>query len=422
MTKTPLVLRRSARFVLFCCSLVALLLLYSCAERRELSLEEQPASLFQPEAGQESDAAPLDASEAAVLLCPSSECVPPYATCAATGSSLGVPPVACQVDLRTDPKHCGACDNACPELNGVLRAVTSCVAGACRAACISPTVADCNGIIDDGCETDLLADPTSCGACGKACAPGVKCRDGVCGCPAGLIDCGGDCIDPKTDDKNCGVCNSKCAGADGGAPPPPPPHMYYGCSDAKCPRLKCLSPWADCNNDLADGCEVNVERAIPAPPVNPFPAEGNYDPTNCGACGRACGPSQLCIRPLLSPLTCICGAGTTICAQGGLYSCPDLETDPVNCGSCGFQCPGRTRDAVYSESGKHGEFECVRARCEFTCLEPWSDCNNDDADGCEANLQFDPNNCGGCGMKCIPGQLCIEGKCAVRECDGGVPR
>lgn len=214
-------LRRIARIALVSCPLVALLLVFSCAERRELSLEE-PASLFQPEAGQQDGSSPPDANEAAVLLCPSSECVPPYATCGATASSLGVPPIACQIDLRTDPKHCGAC--------------------------------------------------------------------------------------------------------------------------------------------------------------------------------------------------------TTICAQGGLYSCPDLETDPLNCGSCGFLCPGRARATEYVESGKHGQFECARARCEFQCRAPWSDCNNDDADGCEANLQFDPNNCGACGSKCIPGQLCIEGKCAVRECEGGMPR
>src|SRR5208282_236086 len=42
------------------------------------------------------------------------------------------------------------------------------------------------------------------------------CVDGLCGepssCPDGTIACGQTCIDPLTDDANCGSCGNKCSG------------------------------------------------------------------------------------------------------------------------------------------------------------------------------------------------------------------
>src|SRR5262245_39532024 len=65
---------------------------------------------------------------------------------------------------------------------------------------------------------DVLANPTNCGACGKACSADQICDQGACkakaqGCSAGLLACGGGCIDPLTSANHCGGCDHPC-GAD----------------------------------------------------------------------------------------------------------------------------------------------------------------------------------------------------------------
>ncbi|MFL5420377.1 MAG: hypothetical protein ACJ79Y_06370, partial [Myxococcales bacterium] len=60
------------------------------------------------------------------------------------------------------------------------------------------------------------------------------------------------------------------------------------------------------------------------------------DNANCGSCGHACGPGEVCSNgtcatTCIDPLTA-CGAGTTV-------ACKDLRDDPSNCGTCGNVCP-----------------------------------------------------------------------------------
>jgi hypothetical protein len=55
------------------------------------------------------------------------------------------------------------------------------------------------------------------------------------------------------------------------------------------------------------------------------------DPANCGACGNACTPGEVCSA---SACTSGCGVGLSNC--GG--SCVDLKTDPANCGACATPC------------------------------------------------------------------------------------
>ena len=41
--------------------------------------------------------------------------------------------------------------------------------------------------------------------------PGTEiCVDGVCGCRAGLVDCGGECVDIRIDAEHCGSCSNDC--------------------------------------------------------------------------------------------------------------------------------------------------------------------------------------------------------------------
>src|SRR5690606_26750331 len=79
---------------------------------------------------------------------------------------------------------------------------------------------DCNGVTDDGFDTNT--DPDNCGMCGTVCtmtagAASVECSGGACavsGCNANLQDCDGDyangCEADLTTVDHCGACNNAC--------------------------------------------------------------------------------------------------------------------------------------------------------------------------------------------------------------------
>ena len=126
------------------------------------------------------------------------------------------------VDLAINPIHCGACGNVCPigfAADGV------CVAGECQTYC-QDLQGDCNGDLammdGDGCETRLEMDVDNCGACRRECvfdnATG-SCTAGDCviaTCDAGFDDCDTDgtngCeAEIAADSTNCGACGTVCA-------------------------------------------------------------------------------------------------------------------------------------------------------------------------------------------------------------------
>lgn len=341
-----------------------------------------------------------DASET-LSVCASSECPDPYTTCPTTSGLL--PRYKCSTNLRNDRENCGRCGNSC-SVQAPSSVRLECIEGECKALCPMGRV-DCNGVIDDGCEADPLTDEKNCGACGRACADGVSCIDGTCGCPTGKVECGGKCVDLTTDDANCGACGFACASNQPDAKAPPT-NMYYGCGSGTCNTLKCAPSamgWADCNGDLADGCEL---------PLGAKDSAGYNDPNNCGGCGVVCKPNQKCFATLSTTTKCQCDSGQTVCGPG---ACADLQSDPNNCGSCGYMCGGLPGSA----QGLHTT--CERGRCGFACDDGKSDCNGMIDDGCEADVLRDPRNCGGCGITCdiASGQPCVNGMCVTEPCDAG---
>lgn len=344
---------------------------------------------------------------ATVPMCISTDCPWPWMTC--VGSDGTLPTYACTTDLSADLLNCGGCGVECATPNPSFNLTAACVDAKCKYECAAGAF-DCNGIPDDGCEAQPTTDPLNCGTCGNKCADGVRCINGICGCPLGFTDCNGNCIDLSSNDYNCGACNFSCQDQppqplpDGGAIPP---HMYLGCMEGKCQDLRCSrdqnSKWEDCNDSkVPDGCEVDLLSG---------------DTANCGKCGNACAPGKLCFSTPSTGMACQCQDGLTYCGSPFGWpppSCVDTESDPSNCGGCGYRCP----------TAPGANAICTHGRCGFECPEGRADCNGDSTDGCEVDLKADPRHCGGCGTSCDvgKGQPCADGKCATQECDAGVPR
>jgi len=386
-------LSRSLLLVIPCCALFAAL--SSCAEPRIIGTAVAPedGGTFSPLAP--IDASASDAEAELIAYCPSNKCPPGWTTCPNSR-------FPCDVNLLADPTNCGACGMACPAPTGFES--FACVEGSCALQCSAALGAlDCDGLVDDGCETDYRSN-LHCGACGNECPAGTKCvwQDDAltqvgCGCPAGKIDCG-SCVDPTANDVSCGACGNACDPTGGGAPEYP--NMYYGCLDGTCGQLKCDGYFLNCDSKIENGCET--------------PAVTDE---NCGGCGNACPAGQHCFLNLENVPECMCNGDLTFCrydthdgyAKG---ACTDVSSDVGNCGQCGVNCmaaglpPGARRS-------------CDFGACVMRCLDGHADCNGNEADGCEIDTRSDPRNCGGCGMVCdaVAGQACVAGKCVVEPCD-----
>ena len=112
------------------------------------------------------------------------------------------------VNLQTNARHCGACDNVC-ESNQV------CEAGECVAKCDDTGLVQCGNFC-----VDTQSDPRFCGSCDTTCENSQVCMEGVCtevvttclGNPEIYGACNGVCVNLKTDNNNCGSCGTKCTG------------------------------------------------------------------------------------------------------------------------------------------------------------------------------------------------------------------
>lgn len=179
----------------------------------------------------------------------SSSCAPGYAHCSQNQAD------GCEIDTTFDVNNCGACGKQC---TAPANATTACDAAKCSFRC-KPGYADCNGDPKDGCEVAVLGDTNNCGHCGNVCpvrpqAQSATCADGLCGnsCNNGWGDCDGNVNNGcesnlQIDLNNCGGCGMPCVD----------PHGKSTCSQAVCSRI-CDKGYTLCNGAGPKGTDKCV--------------------------------------------------------------------------------------------------------------------------------------------------------------------
>jgi hypothetical protein len=135
----------------------------------------------------------------------------------------------------------------------------------------------------------------------------------------------------------------------------------------------------------------------------------NYqqDPKNCGSCGKVCSLANAAVGCASGGCTVAsCTTGYGDCNKTAADGCEvNLNTDAKNCGTCGAPC-----------SLANAASTCSGGSCALgACTTGFANCDGKPANGCEANLSTDGNNCGTCGTVCGAGSSCQGGTC---KCTG----
>jgi hypothetical protein len=153
----------------------------------------------------------------------------------------------------------------------------------------------------------------------------------------------------------------------------------------------CDASHAECDGDPASVCETDVANSI----------------QHCGDCTTVCqtGPHGTAVcQQLKCELTC--ESGYTSCDKNNSTGCEtNTFSDPNNCGTCGKKCEGHP----------NADPSCNQGNCSYSCQTGFDDCDLMPANGCETNIDQDPNNCGMCNKVCENGGECLQGAC---QCAG----
>jgi hypothetical protein len=229
-------------------------------------------------------------------------------------------------------------DYDCQVINPFFR----CVANACTLRCAAGA-GDCDGDPRNGCEADLASDLRHCLACGTACA-GAPGADAVCAptgcatrCRAGFADCDGRAangceVELAADASHCGACGRACAVANG----------QGRCAAGVCGRERCNAGFDDCDGDPANGCEARIDSAAhcgrcgSACTVNMV--------CTAGACASSCAAGTT-----LCGLSCVDTATSAIDCGRCSNACPAAPNAAPACvaGACDVTCnPGFARTAA----------------------------------------------------------------------------
>lgn len=294
----------------------------------------------------------------------------------------------CEVNLLTDPKHCGACEGAaCSDEKGAA----SCKAGTCAIECEDDYENCDKDAAANGCEIHTAANVDHCGSCGKICETNgddwsAFCVEGDCGqtqCPTGLGDCDGDgeCEDDLNTAEHCGRCGASCLVTHGAGECASDEEEAAVCAIASCESAD-DAEWADCDGVYANGCEVDT-LSTAARCGGCLPAEGGEGQD----CSSLEGSAHVTVTSCSGGGCAIvgCDSGWVDCDGDFATGCETNTTsDEDNCGGCAdsADAPGEV-----CADKPHVAEQCTSGSCDYTCDSGWSDLNNDryntGGNGCE---------------------------------------
>ena len=297
-------------------------------------------------------------------------------------------------NLDSDNANCGKCGYKCG--NG-----TTCSNGVCIVADKSKVL--CNGEFINpendprycGAKGDCSdTNPTSMDYKGMVCEGATPlCSNGRCAnaCVGGQIVCDGRCVDPQTDMNFCGAtgnCKDENVGekcTDG-----------RFCSGALC-ATSCQEGLFLCDDKCVDGT------------TNPYYCGVTSDCTETSN-GTKCEDTQVCISGKCEYNSC--REPEILCSTIGGNRCINIQSDDAdNCGTCGYKCA----EHPVANATANG---CANGVCQYTCI---NNTENVGSDNTVANIRCadtstDVNNCGGKGIKCETGKVCVDGDCVINSC------
>jgi hypothetical protein len=301
---------------------------------------------------------------------------------------------------------------------------------------------NCDGQVDE--TFDLSTNNDHCGGCNVRCntAQGFQCCNGQCVQPASDENNCGGCGDPVTGDHVCApgeiCCSGLCTSTDTDIA------NCGGCSTSANPRA--------CATDGTQLCCGGVCREIKTDDANcgkcGVPATGENicrvvlgekccdgvcqnilsSSAHCGGCGgnpRACGTGieaccmGVCTSIVDNDLACgACGNNCTVLPGGNCCgtACYDKLNDPDHCGDACITCTGGTRPACCG--GDCTDLDSDPRHCG-ACQSSTSNCRAGESccGGLCKNLQDDEQNCGQCGNRCGAGETCCDGRCVNLSSD-----
>ena len=127
------------------------------------------------------------------------------------------------------------------------------------------------------CSSDDGSDP---GAARPAASSAGGKADQASSCSVQTL-CDGECVDLETDPRNCGACGRTCYSPTGAA---------Y-CVMGECTESLCAEGFADCDDDVANGCETQVACQPDSIPESCTTGCGTVGTLNCSdVCSPVCRP------------------------------------------------------------------------------------------------------------------------------------
>lgn len=270
----------------------------------------------------------VSASDCASGQCAQNSCQDP--SCANERPDSG------ETDLDCGGRRCRPCESG-----RHCKVDADCTSGVCAdETCAEPSCSDGH---KNGGELDVDCGGDGCPGCraGTPCSAESECASGRClngkcdvECGAGSAECDGDLsveceVQTTSDPSHCGACGALCA----------LDHAEPSCVESACAIAACEASYADCNADVADGCETNLDQ----------------DADHCGACDFACprqNATPSCVSGVCA-LTCEPGFGD--CDRDAENGCETaLDANLSHCGGCNRRCTAPSGETALCSNGQCG--------------------------------------------------------------------